>query len=205
MKEYPILFNDEMVRAVLEGRKTQTRRIIKSQPRFVQALRDGRFETSPDGGFDHGVKYIKCPYGQVGDRLWVRECFSWEFGMDEDSVIYRATDQELFDATCKSLCDSGISARPEWQDADQMSRSLSRITLEITGIRVERLRDISQADAIAEGGPPSSPSIDNISREFGYADFPRSWFAQTWQSIYGAESWVANPWVWVIEFKVVQP
>ena len=84
-----------------------------------------------------------------------------------------------------------------------MPRWASRITLEITGVRVERLQDISQKDAIAEGGPPSHPSIDAVSRDYGFPDFSRSWFGQTWNHIYGKESWQANPWVWVIEFKRV--
>ena len=82
-----------------------------------------------------------------------------------------------------------------------MPRWASRITLEVTGVRVERLQDISEADAMAEGAPPSHPSIDRISREFGYADFPRSWYAQLWGQINGSDSWAANPWVWVIEFR----
>ncbi|CDK64131.1 Phage-related protein [Morganella morganii IS15] len=85
-----------------------------------------------------------------------------------------------------------------------MPRWASRILLEITGVRVERLQDISQADAIAEGAPPSHPSIDAVSREYGFPDFPRSWFGQTWWHIYGKENWQANPWVWVIEFKQIQ-
>jgi hypothetical protein len=79
-------------------------------------------------------------------------------------------------------------------------RWASRITLEITDVRVERLNSISQSDAIAEGAPPSHRSIDAVSQQFGYPDF-RSWFGQTWGHIYGDESWQANPWVWVIEFK----
>ncbi len=84
-----------------------------------------------------------------------------------------------------------------------MPRWASRITLEVTGVRVERLQDISEADARAEGSPPSHPSIDAISREFGYADFPRSWYGQLWESINGPGSWDLNPWVWVVEFKGV--
>ncbi|EEC3119720.1 hypothetical protein LK837_004922 [Salmonella enterica] len=85
-----------------------------------------------------------------------------------------------------------------------MPRWASRILLEITDVRVERLNDISQSDAIAEGAPPSHPSIDRVSQEYGFPDFSRSWFGQTWQNIYGEEAWAANPWVWVIEFKRVE-
>ncbi|MBD1229259.1 hypothetical protein [Xenorhabdus griffiniae] len=76
--------------------------------------------------------------------------------------------------------------------------------LEITDVRVERLQDISRKDAIAEGGPPSHTSIDAVSQQFGFPDFSRSWFAQTWWSIYDKESWAANPWVWVIEFRRIE-
>jgi len=86
-----------------------------------------------------------------------------------------------------------------------MPRHASRITLEITAVRVERLQDISEADCVAEGAPPSHASIDRISREFGYADFPRSWYAQLWEQINGPGSWAANPWVWCISFSRVTP
>jgi hypothetical protein len=86
-----------------------------------------------------------------------------------------------------------------------MPRWASRITLEVKGVRVERLQDITQKDAIAEGGPESHSDIDRISRRFGYQDFSRSWFAQTWEGINGPGAWEANPWVWVISFERVKP
>lgn len=97
---------------------------------------------------------------------------------------------------------SGDWTRP--RPSIHMPRWASRITLEITDVRVERLQDISQADAMAEGAPPSHPSIDVISREHGYEDFSRSWYAQLWDQINGKlTSWSSNPWVWVVCFKRV--
>ena len=92
-----------------------------------------------------------------------------------------------------------------WRPSIFMPRAASRITLEVTGVRVERLQDISEADAMSEGAPPSHPSIDRISREYGYPDFPRSWYAQLWDHINGPGSWEANPWVFVVSFKRVTP
>lgn len=198
MKERPILLNAEMVRAVLDGRKTQTRRVMKVQPHA--GVRNSVFVKScfEDG---HG-KELVCPFGAVGDRLWVRETFNG-FWLDDDDI------QEIKDGISKAseLCSyradytDGSQAFEGWTPSIHMPRWASRITLEITGVRVERLQDISRADAIAEGGPQSHPSIDAVSQDYGFPDFSRSWFGQTWCSIYGEESWQANPWVWVIEFK----
>lgn len=210
MRECPIIFNAEMVRAVMEGRKTQTRRIIKVQPHA--GVRNSVLVKS---GFEDGHgKELVCPFGAVGDRLWVRE--TWQGPLfDEEQLDEFLRDTEPFytpkycqyaaDGGPKpEYCDRDDNIRYGWRPSIHMPRWASRITLEITGVRVERLQDISQADAIAEGAPPSHPSIDAVSRDYGFPDFSRSWFGQTWWSIYGAESWQANPWVWVIEFKRVE-
>ena len=205
--ERPILFSAPMVRAILEDRKTQTRRVVKlphSNPLghwepFLfggKGCRDSKGrEISGQMTISHTRtgEVIGCPYGAPGDRLWVRETWGLhqqQFDHECHDVIYRADDQ-----------------RPtvdRWRPSIYMPRWASRIDLEVTGVRVERLQDISEADARAEGAPPSHPSIDAISREFGYADFPRSWFAQLWESINGAGSWAANPWVWAVEFQVLR-
>lgn len=227
MTERPILFNAEMVKAILEGRKTQTRRVIKldhERGMVNPVVRGKDGETSYVGC---RLAPMLCPIGQPGDRLWVRETWGVvSHAFDENDlmvdwipdrpakkihelpfgngyysghVIYRADGGF-------SWCEDDTSTLDEkscWKPSIHMPRAASRIQLEITDIRVERLQDISQIDAIAEGGPPSHPSIDAASRSFGFPDFSRSWFAQTWQSIYGTESWEVNPWVWVIEFKRV--
>ncbi|CZV58092.1 hypothetical protein VRM69_000183 [Enterobacter hormaechei] len=229
MKERGMIFNGEMVRAILDGRKTQTRRVIASVGHDNCLPLQKRTKTK-DGIYTHVMDapiYGLCPFGKIGDRIWVRETWS-DVNLDgAPAVAYRA-DDEVYDLMeDESLLDedgafnyqdprvckcqfaawhsdliSGIEGN--WRPSIHMPRWASRLTLEITGVRVERLRSISQADAIAEGAPPSHPSIDAVSRDYGYPDFSRSWYGQTWQSIYGEESWQTNPWVWVIEFKRVE-
>ncbi|MBV0366533.1 ASCH domain-containing protein [Klebsiella quasipneumoniae] len=200
MKERGMIFNAEMVRALLDGRKTQTRRIIKDCTvgsdqisKFIQ------IEKKFIGCYPEDVPELIrecCPYGVPGDRIWVREAFA--SGLSTKSTLaYRATHK-------REDLEDGFYDTIKWTPSIHMPRWASRILLEITGVRVERLNAISQADAIAEGAPPSHPSIDCVSQEYGFPDFSRSWFGQTWQHIYGEESWKANPWVWVIEFKRVE-
>ncbi|MBT0367283.1 hypothetical protein ISO55_09960 [Morganella morganii subsp. morganii] len=207
MKERGIIFNDEMVRAILDGRKTQTRRIIKSVPTthdfhgWVMSSTCAKDEGKAcwaigDSPLLKDPIRRNCPFGKIGDRLWVRE--TWQCGLcTESTFAYRATHKP-------SDLEEGWSEIIKWRPSSQMPRWASRILLEITGVRVERLQDISQADAIAEGAPPSHPTIDVVSREYGFPDFSRSWFWQTWWHIYGKKNWQANPWVWVIEFKQIQ-
>lgn len=207
MKEHGIIFSSEMVRAILDGRKTQTRRLVNSVPtthdfhgwimsstcakdegKAVWAIGDSPLLKDP-------IR-LNCPLGKIGDRLWVRE--TWQCGLcTESTFAYKATHKP-------TDLEEGWNEKIKWRPSSQMPRWASRILLEITDVRVGRLQDISQADAIAEGAPPSHPSIDAVSREYGFPDFPRSWFGQTWWHIYGKENWQANPWVWVIEFKQIQ-
>lgn len=213
MKERGIIFNAEMVRAILDGRKTQMRRPAEFKVREegynlnFSGLKSGFYCYGvPSSGFvlrsmgagcwNDRTFPLYCPFGNVGDRLWVRE--TWQCGLcTESTFAYRATHKP-------SDLEEGWNEKIKWRPSSQMPRWASRILLEITSVRVERLQDISQADAIAEGAPPSHPTIDAVSREYGFPDFSRSWFGQTWWHIYGKENWQANPWVWVIEFKQVQ-
>ena len=182
MRERPILFSAPMVRAILEGRKTQTRRVARTPPHPVHG---------------HRLAAATCPYGQPGDRLWVRE--TW--GPCDGGFCYRADEPE------------GSTAKPDdgrWHPSIHMLREASRITLEVTGVRVERLQSISDDDAIAEGlerhaqsplwkrGPLSTDQ--NI---VDWTGFPLLAFRSIWEAINGAESWAANPWVWVVEFRRV--
>lgn len=228
MKECPVIFNGEMVRAILDGRKTQTRRAInwKRQPYMEMAERDnGSIWPWAEDCECGGDIWFPCPFGQVGDRLWVRETWgvvSHDFDENEQIIdwvpdrpvtaihempfgngYYSGHAIYAVDGQFTWGDDDGHGERSCWKPSIHMPRAACRILLEITAVRVERLNDISQADAIAEGGPPSHPSIDAVSRDYGFPDFSRSWFAQTWQHIYGEESWSANPWVWVIEFRLV--
>ncbi|HAT7488636.1 TPA: hypothetical protein QCH64_002729 [Enterobacter asburiae] len=217
MKERGMIFNGAMVRAILDGRKTQTRRIMNNQPA-------GDYPDTPamvrnvGAGFQWYGHYgessvFNCPFGAVGDRIWVRETFQgplFDFVQmetyQEDSSKFQKPEFCVYKADGKpapEFFDADENLHCCWRPSIHMPRWASRITLEITGVRVEHLQSISQADAIAEGAPPSHPSIDSVSRDYGFPDFSRSWYGQTWQSIYGAESWQNNPWVWVIEFNRV--
>ncbi|EKK3979887.1 hypothetical protein PNF43_001437 [Cronobacter sakazakii] len=211
MKERPINFNAEMVRAILDGRKTQTRRIMKVQPENAELglrrITDSSvakevgmyFWCLADAcGVKHRSNLFSCPFGVVGDRIWVRETWAEAGASAPDLKLYRANYPEHVPPYYENV---PPAEEIRWKPSIHMPRAASRITLEITGVRVERLQDISRVDAMAEGAPPSHPSIDAVSRDYGFPDFSRSWFGQTWQHIYGAESWQANPWVWVVEFK----
>jgi hypothetical protein len=229
MKESPILFSAPMVRAIIEGRKTQTRRVVKPQPNvFVGGTKMSRSECdklllrwtkglpykptqkkcTKNGQVweeDNGDRFepIKCRFGQVGDRLWVRETYAAEgFVNDDDyqiNYLYRSDLQ-------------AEENQPRWKPSIFMPRAASRITLEITDVRVERLNDISENDAIAEGiesfraapGDGSNKTIyKNYGQSGGYLANPVDSFQSLWASINGMESWDANPYVWVIEFKVI--
>ncbi len=210
MKERGILFSAPMVRALLAGTKTQTRRIVKphrNDDSFV--LEDHgngwwpyRSEDGESSVMSDGCEYpFNCPYGVPGDRLYVREawrvaeCYNDKSGAELDGILSARNVQ--YEAVVPWL---GVVAG-RYRHARFMPRWASRITLEITDVRVEPLQEISQADAIAEGAPPSHPSIDVISREYGYEDFSRSWYAQLWEQINGPGSWLDNPWVWVVCFR----
>ena len=195
MKERPILFNAEMVNAILAGNKTQTRRIMKPQPVNETAWVGGmhcltwihKEVAGPDGWLMHNL----CPLGKVGDRLWVRE--TWN-----KTRIFQAPDAgEVF---VYAACDNRTDYGGPWKPSIHMPRAASRITLEITAVRVERLQDISEEDALAEG---VRTELDAASAGASWYDKPRRAFQFLSESIYGAESWATNPWVWVIEFKKV--
>lgn len=205
MKERPILFSGPMVRAILAGRKTQTRRIVKphrDDDCFVLVdYGDGWWPWRSDDGESNALsdgteQIIRCPYGHPCDRLWVRE--TWAYGIhalaaerDEDGPFVYAADG----TTQGRLCD-------RWRPSIHMPRAASRITLEITDVRVERLQDISEEDCIAEG--VYSVQSNDLGTEVPYYRSlfqPRDLYKMIWESIHGAGAWDANPWVWVIEFK----
>ncbi len=220
MKERPVIFNSEMVRAILDGRKTQTRRVMAVQPESNQfgLLRITDSTKRSDIGKYHWAEsnatgthqrsaLFSCPFGQVGDRLWVREAYQGPlFNFDQMETYLEDTSKFERPEFCEYRADGGKT--PEYYDADDnlrygwkpsihMPRWASRITLEITAVRVERLNDISEEDAKAEGVAPSQHIITPPEALY------RVGFLKLWQSIYGEESWGANPWVWVIEFKQV--
>lgn len=225
MKERPILFSAPMVRAILAGTKTQTRRVVKPQP--IQATTavgtwhhpddaDGRgyrfWSFGPDP--DHpGREYIQpdwaipCPYGPPGDRLWVRENFSPIYPQDPS---YNGGNPIEYDyqATYKHGDRLGdlMGVKKKWKPSIHMPRWASRITLEVTDVRVERLQDISEADADAEcfgGDYPGKVLPDLFPGPVGRWSHlsMAQCYGRLWESINGPGSWDANPWVWVVGFN----
>jgi len=228
-RERPILFSAPMVRALLAGTKTQTRRVVKWRGldkglnlsfTGLRAVHDRAdlwaLESDSRTSVEHRCDVTPCPYGQPGDRLWVRE--TWGYidpdcsgdGSDDDEpegpgafcdellqdghplrdfwrrrVDYRATWQD-------PKYGIGPDAPKRWRSSIHMPHWASRITLEVTGVRVERLRDISRGDAMDEGCP-----FPNMAK----GDDPRRWYAGLWDDINGAGSWATNPWAWVVQFR----
>lgn len=257
MKERPILFSAPMVRAILEGRKWQTRRVIKNMPpqpsancheRYTQFHNAPYFDTycdqdktecNPQGKGDYWcwwqvdnrqcLPVVKCPFGKPSDRLWVREAFAewklyggrknkWE-GREHywGNIIYRAS----FGAALSTICE-GFT---KWKPSLHMPRWASRITLEITDIRAEKLQDISEEDAIAEGAQyfpdipvtssgyhpprwsmkkPVSTMVCLSSARMAFANFINELHGGKNWNLKLHSLWEDNPWVWVIEFKRVE-
>lgn len=207
MKERPILFSAPMVRAILEGRKTQTRRVVKLND-AGRVARGGRQWHIDD---DHAA--LACPYGQPGDRLWVREAHlldppidgTWPSVGDSFTSIddiperYRNPEHVLYRA------DDKLTTAWRWRPSIHMPRWASRITLEVTDVRVERLQDISEADAQAEGVDRDTEPCDHTRRSCAdvgcLGPTHRAAFCDLWMQINGADSWAANPWVWVVSFR----
>ncbi|EOT6765125.1 hypothetical protein ACOA15_002383 [Klebsiella oxytoca] len=247
MTERGMIFNAEMVRAILDGRKTQTRRIMKVQPKPSKS-RPGDFwfsskklesmvhvsdlapGNSPIADYHLFIQEHCCPFGAVGDRIWVRETWGVvSHELDEDGRIQPWTPDRPATVIHEMPFGNGYysghaiyaadgdftwgdddgyeDGRSCWKPSIHMPRAASRILLEITDVRVERLNAISEEDARAEGiidggclncGEPEPCGCANPEPDATDA------FAYLWQSIYGQESWNANPWVWVIEFKRVE-
>lgn len=198
MKERPILFSAPMVRALIAGTKTQTRRICKAHVHEAGAsYRDS------DGWPLDGALRIRCPYGVPGDRLWVKE--TWRTTGDGGRI--------------DDWPPSRMQAHQVWYDADghapadectgktrvsiHMPRWASRIDLEVTSVRVERLQAIGKGDAIDEGIEKRGPGWAWYDDLGSFTKDPLTSYRSLWESINGIDSWHANPWVWVIEFKRV--
>jgi hypothetical protein len=229
-KERPILFKCEMVQAILDGRKTQTRRIVKREHQELLDMMAEDIEGSEPNSENLGLKYqsyiddngkelgpewcihcVECPeegviaigkgHGKPGDRLWVREAhaivprtaYTQSIGVqqtlrpddDHDAAIYKQGWERSR---------GGI----RWRPSIHMPRWASRITLEISAVRIERLQDLSDQDAEAEGVNGQKQAAE---AGLDWYDKPRRAFQFLWQSIHGPESWETNPWVWVVEFK----
>lgn len=212
-RERPILFSAPMVRAILKGSKTQTRRVLA--PDLFISSGGAVVRMASAGPATTGIREAHCPYWrETGDRLWVRETWALIDANHKPAdlatatrIVYRAdglTVPKQRDAEIRAMFaernrvpDAGM----KWRPSIHMPRIASRITLEVTGVRVERLQDISEADAQAEG----APSADLASgREciFPHQGTHRWGFRLLWESING--SWDANPWVWVLEFRTLE-
>ncbi len=214
MKERPILFSAPMVRALLAGTKTQTRRIVKPQQPRPSTCELYELElTQRDGAIKHYTRdqfAARYPSAAPGDRLWVRETHQLIPMHDDDICVYRASCED----------DSFMYADPDgciqllkverWLPSIFMRRMESRISLDVIAVRVERLQDISGDDAIAEGIDPASHRCDCDVCRMQSSLCPGSLstlvlaYADLWRDINGAESWDANPWVWVVSFKRVE-
>lgn len=224
MKERPILFSGEMVRAILEGRKTQTRRVVKPLPSWqVHSV------CKPDGAADPWAVWFhypetdrvghlrECPYGKPGNRLWVREtwasgyqngCWGTIFAADKTFVQGKRAHAKGPHFHAKE-----IGEHVRWKPSIHLHRWASRILLEITDVRVQRLHDIKADDAIAEGVeklaefPCITPYRNyGVKQPAGAHNFstPQASFMSLWMMINGADSYNANPWVWALTFKRVE-
>lgn len=217
MKSRPMLFSTPMVQAILNGSKTQTRRIVNPQPIENERFCGGAYiptpkkllrppEVSAEISVEASYVHTCCPYGRPGDQLWVRETWAdlskaigrtWEKYNPETKlydrgftpfVWYRADGEQPDNG-------SGTPFSEPWRPSIHMPRSVCRLNLKITRIRVERLQDISVKDAIAEGIPRGGPENPDGIEIKDYRNL--------WEQINGAGSWDKNPWVWVVEFKRV--
>lgn len=227
MKERPILFSTDMVKAILDGKKSQTRRVIKptqSEPKVPPLYMEpwvigGEQETDKDGlpcwvgthpDYPTGQKWFSCPYGLVGDRLWVKE--TWQ-AYTPDGLAYSALSKEqkqeveLFNWAIVDKATSPELKREgdPWIPSIFMPRWASRITLEITDVRVQRIQDISEYDAEQEGVKVSHYYCDEGEFPAHRCD-PIGKFRELWDSINAKRGyrWEQNPWVWVIEFRRIE-
>ena len=211
MKERGMIFNAEMVRAILDGRKTQTRRIMKLQPKPSKS-RPGDFwfsskklesmvhvsdlapGNSPIADYHLFIQEHCGPFGAAGDRIWVREAGAEAGASAPELKLYRANYPDHVPSHYENV---PPVEEIRWTPSIHMPRWASRITLEITGVRVERLNTISTESARAEGYP-AERELDG-----GNID-PWLWFRDLWDGIYPEQSFKHNPWVWVISFKRIE-
>lgn len=216
VKERPILFKGDMVTAILDGRKTQTRRVVKPQlgtnpyDKFVHVE-----ATEQDGWYywwdyicgpgscdvDQEYRYIKCPYGKPGDELWVRETFSLPYHIQELGLKPSECHPELE----VHYWADGDPESGDWtwpKPSIHMPRWASRIQLRVTDVHVERVQDISEEDAITEG--VTVPEGEDVLKPITDA---RTWFSILWDNINAERGfgWNADPWVWVVEFERIKP
>ncbi|MCP1550655.1 MULTISPECIES: hypothetical protein [Methylorubrum] len=213
-KERPIIMSGPIVRAILAGRKTQIRRVLKQQPDplapvgFIQSYEGSRtFDLHARPRFANGrfigsdrMQIVTAPYAP-GDRLWVRETWAAIGDLTHNDPGTRALAEGCFYRADDGTVEGEI---PRWRSPIHMPRALSRLTLEVTEVRVERLQGISEADAVAEGIERSKEFPDRFLTPAGDYAVPVVAYQRLWNSIHGKDAWDANPWVAAISFRRLQ-
>lgn len=228
MKERPIIFSAPMVRAILDGRKTQTRRIVKQQPEVTSAT-DAAWRDASSDLWRNARQYARdcSPFGNPGDVLWVRETWADTNGENGPMISYRAggdrflvdesypVDYSLYPNCQFSMWCGDLRRGSEghaWRSPIHMPKWASRIRLKVKSVRVERLQDITEEDAVAEGiERPETLKASDVDvwegaekRLFDALNQPVDQFRRLWESIHGPGSWDANPWVWVYEWEPIR-
>lgn len=219
MKEHPILFSTPMVQAILQGRKTQTRRVIKGEfetldnEEYLFYKKERTFMNLGSGDANH-----LCPYGQPGDLLWVRETWATSKALDKvkPSNILSGFGCEYKAGGCSLTNYDNLIDRGRWRPSIHMPKIAARIWLQIEEILVEQVQDISEEDAIAEGVNRTKhwKTKNIVFEDYGYyskkalsqnrcLETAKESFQSLWYSINGIESWHENPWLWVVKYKVL--
>lgn len=213
MKQRPILFSDLMVRALLKDQKTQTRRILKRQPKMDDGSYAEWCRIEQIGNFFHimadkpnpAMFIVLCPYGHFFDQLWVREAWSQPTTLDPGPTFYRADYPDCVPPEYENL---PPITQIKWKPSIHMFRKDSRITLEITDVRIERLNDISEEDARAEGitdgGCTNCGNSEQDCDCLNPSPSAKDAFITLWRMIHGKDAWELNPFVWVISFKRIE-
>jgi hypothetical protein len=204
-KQRPILFSSAMVNAILQGRKTMTRRILGSGHSFGVKIKNGarawlNLEKCNSDDFKEIITY--CPYGKIGDILWVRE--TWLYWELFKAYVYKADDNDKLFLSFGQTIDNA-----KWKPSIFMPKDACRIYLRLTDVRIERLQDISEDDAKAEGLSfwqldKRTGYKDYLAKDIRYFENPIESFKSLWQSIHGNQSWDNNPWVFAIEFERIE-
>lgn len=204
MRELPILFQTEMVQAILAGRKTMTRRLLKNDKEVKNAL-FGYTAFTPDRHIsvrglhkngEYGESFVKCPYGKAGDVLWVREAFNRFFEGGPENYVYKATWKAQ-------------NGDMKWKPSIHMPKEAARIWLKVVSVKGERAQDISEEDALREGIMQCTKDGNlykyglELWRWQDWHKTAKEAFKHLWVLINGQESWDANPWVWVIEYEIL--
>lgn len=213
MKQRPILFSTPMVQAILEGRKTMTRRVVKIKEHQPTMTLEFLQDTYPRFQFKSGNIHwqIECPYGQPGDVLWVRETFISGCVMEDESFVYDEHDEQIEKTWYKADNDlyNWFNGREmteciPWKPSIHMPKDAARLWLRITNVRVERVEDISSEDCVNEGISKTHLGWKNYDGSPDWFSQPRDSFHSLWKSIHGKDWRESNPWVWVVEFERIE-